>query len=113
MEPGLDGAEGDLEFLGDLGVTEALEVGEKEDLAKGRREAVEHPLHELISFSGVEAGVGGRDVDLQEVHVGDSLVPRGGGEIEGLTTPLSTEHVPAFVRRDGEKPGPETTIDVE
>lgn len=108
MKTALDGAEGDFEVFGDLGVAEALEVGEEENLFQGVRHAVNRFLNELVAFLILEPFAGRRDGNFHEVDeclaAGISVPIDGGGQVHFLTTNSLTEHVPGFVRGNREKP---------
>lgn len=121
MKAGLDGPEGDAEVIGDLCVTEALEVGEQEDLPKRRRHAGKCTLHLAVAFVSVKGGVGGGDVDLHQIDerrgplasVVTGLSSDWGRQLHCVPASLSTQVVASFVRRDGKKPGPKTPFGVE
>lgn len=118
VKPRFDRAERNVERVGDLVVTHALEVRQQENLTERPRKFVNGPLHQLAALQVVHGRAWLGDIHLHQVNVGlgpasrtvmalgsPSAATDWGGEIEGSPTSTSTQGVPPLVRCDREKPG--------
>lgn len=103
MEPRLDGADGDLEGVGDLGQRLALEVVQHEQGAVVGREPIERPL------DGVDGGgafVGRRARRGQGL---DRVEEVAGGDLADPPTPPPAQGLAAAVDDDPSQPGVEAS----
>ena len=67
VKSAFDGAEGDLQGVGDLAVTQPLEVTQEEDLAVVRGHAVDNLFDEQLSLIVEEVFVGGGGLAFEEI----------------------------------------------
>ena len=116
VQPTLHRAQGDVELLCDLGITEPLEIGEKENFLERLRHSINSLLNKLITFLTLHRLIREGHRNLHQVDEG---LPAFGvptqrrRKVYFLTTYPLTKHVPGFVRRDREKPRFELTGCIE